>query len=107
MGSSYPQTERTTATRLRERMSYDAELVHEILDEAYFCHVGFVSPEGEPRMLPTLHARVDDTLYLHGSTGSRPMLATRGDELPVCVTVTLLDGIVYARSQFHHSANYR
>ena len=59
-------------------------------------------------MLPTLHVRVGDTLYLHGSTGSRPLLAARGDDgLPVCVAVTLLDGLVYARSQFHHSANYR
>ena len=80
--------------------------MHAILDEAYHCALGFVV-DGEPRVLPTLHVRVGDMLYLHGSTGSRPLLGARGDGLPVCVTVTLLDGLVYARSQFHHSANYR
>jgi uncharacterized protein len=100
-------TPRTTATRLRERMSYDADLVHSILDEAWHCHLSFVV-DGEPRVLPTLHVRVDDTLYVHGSTGSRPLLLGRPPEgLPVCVAVTLLDGLVLARSQFHHSANYR
>ena len=85
---------------------YDRATAHAILDEAYDCTLGFVV-DGEPRVLPTLHVRVGDTLYLHGSTGSRPLLAARGEGLPVCVAVTLLDGIVYARSQFHHSANYR
>ncbi|MEV4514160.1 bifunctional pyridoxamine 5'-phosphate oxidase family protein/GNAT family N-acetyltransferase [Dactylosporangium sp. NPDC049525] len=89
-----------------ERASYDADLVHAVLDEAYVCHLGFVV-DGEPRVLPTLFARVDDTIYLHGSTGSRPLLAARDGGVPVCVTVTLLDGLVLARSQFHHSANYR
>ena len=104
---TYLQTERTTAMRDRGRMSYDATVVHEILDEAYHCHLGFVSPDGEPRVLPTLHVRVGETLYVHGSTGSRPLLAAREHGLPVCVTVTLLDGLVLGRSQFHHSANYR
>ncbi|MEV1016269.1 bifunctional pyridoxamine 5'-phosphate oxidase family protein/GNAT family N-acetyltransferase [Micromonospora sp. NPDC049751] len=102
----YPPTARTTATRSRERMSYDREAAHAVLDEAYHCALGF-TVDGEPRVLPTLHVRVGDTLYLHGSTGSRPLLAARGDGLAVCVAVTLLDGLVYARSQFHHSANYR
>jgi len=103
----YAPTERTTASRARERMSYDRGAAHAILDEAYHCALGF-TVDGEPRVLPTLHVRVGDTLYLHGSTGSRPLLAARsGGGLPVCVTVTLLDGLVYARSQFHHSANYR
>ena len=102
----YQKTERTTPQRLRERASYDADMVHEILDEAYYCHLSFVSG-GEPRVLPTLHVRVEDTLYLHGSAGSRPLLAARTGDLPVCVAVTLLDGLVLARSQFHHSANYR
>ncbi|MFC4145381.1 bifunctional pyridoxamine 5'-phosphate oxidase family protein/GNAT family N-acetyltransferase [Micromonospora mangrovi] len=103
----YPRTERTTATRTRDRMSYDETAAHAVLDEAYHCALGF-TVDGEPRVLPTLHVRVGDTLYLHGSTGSRPLLAARGDAgLPVCVTVTLLDGLVYGRSQFHHSANYR
>ncbi|RLP90101.1 GNAT family N-acetyltransferase [Micromonospora sp. BL4] len=87
-------------------MSYDRAAAHAVLDEAYHCALGF-TVDGQPRVLPTLHVRIGDTLYLHGSTGSRPLLAARGDGLPVCVTVTLLDGLVYARSQFHHSANYR
>ncbi|MCW3842256.1 bifunctional pyridoxamine 5'-phosphate oxidase family protein/GNAT family N-acetyltransferase [Micromonospora yasonensis] len=103
----YPRTERTTATRMRDRMSYDEAVAHAVLDEAYHCTVGF-TVDGEPRLLPTLHVRVGNTLYLHGSTGSRPLLAARDEAgLPVCVAVTLLDGLVYARSQFNHSANYR
>ncbi|WP_433216575.1 bifunctional pyridoxamine 5'-phosphate oxidase family protein/GNAT family N-acetyltransferase [Dactylosporangium sp. CS-047395] len=103
---TYQQTARNTPRRLAERASYDVELVHAVLDEAYVCHVSYVS-DGEPRVLPTLHARVGDTLYLHGSTGSRPMLAAREHGLAVCVAVTIIDGLVLARSQFHHSANYR
>ncbi|MGN9803641.1 bifunctional pyridoxamine 5'-phosphate oxidase family protein/GNAT family N-acetyltransferase [Micromonospora sp. L32] len=103
----YAPTPRTTASRSRDRMSYDPAAVHAVLDEAYHCVLGF-TVDGEPRLLPTLHVRIGDTLYLHGSTGSRPLLAARGDDgLRICVTVTLLDGLVYARSQFHHSANYR
>ncbi|BCJ57813.1 bifunctional pyridoxamine 5'-phosphate oxidase family protein/GNAT family N-acetyltransferase [Micromonospora endophytica] len=102
----YAQTVRTTASRSRDRMSYDRAAAHAVLDEAYDCVLGF-TVDGEPRLLPTLHVRMGDTLYLHGSTGSRPLLAARGDGLPVCVAVTLLDGLVYGRSQFHHSANYR
>ncbi len=102
----YAPTPRTTATRSRDRMSYDRAAAHAVLDEAYDCALGF-TVDGEPRILPTLHVRIGDTLYLHGSTGSRPLLAARGEGLPVCVSVTLLDGLVYARSQFHHSANYR
>ncbi|TCB96256.1 GNAT family N-acetyltransferase [Micromonospora zingiberis] len=102
----YAQTARTTPSRSSDRMSYDRATAHAVLDEAYHCALGF-TVDGEPRVLPTLHVRVGDTLYLHGSTGSRPLLAARGDGLPVCVAVTLLDALVYARSQFHHSANYR
>ncbi|WFE49696.1 bifunctional pyridoxamine 5'-phosphate oxidase family protein/GNAT family N-acetyltransferase [Micromonospora sp. WMMD1155] len=102
----YPPTARTTPHRSRDRMSYDEAAAHAVLDEAYDCALGF-TVDGRPRVLPTLHVRIGDTLYLHGSTGSRPLLAARGDGLPVCVAVTLLDGLVYARSQFHHSANYR
>ncbi|MFD0973870.1 bifunctional pyridoxamine 5'-phosphate oxidase family protein/GNAT family N-acetyltransferase [Plantactinospora endophytica] len=88
-------------------MDYRRDAAHDLLDEAYHCHLGF-TVDGEPRILPTLHVRIGDTLYLHGSTGSRPLLAARGDAgLPVCVAVTQLDGLVYGRSQFHHSANYR
>ncbi|MBG0559934.1 bifunctional pyridoxamine 5'-phosphate oxidase family protein/GNAT family N-acetyltransferase [Actinoplanes aureus] len=106
MTDLYPPTERTTATRTRSRMHYERETAHAILDEAFDCAVGFVV-DGEPRVLPNLHVRVGDTLYLHGSTGGRMGLAARGDGIPVCVTATLLDGLVYGRSQFHHSANYR
>jgi uncharacterized protein len=103
----YPATARTTPTRLRERAHYDHDVVHAILDEAVVCHLGFVA-DGAPVVLPTLFARVGEQLYLHGSTGSRP-LRSAGDDggLPVCVTVTLVDGFVLARSAFHHSVNYR
>lgn len=104
---TYPPTARTTALRNRDRIAYDRAAAHAVLDEAYHCHLAF-AVDGEPRMLPTLHVRVGETVYVHGSTGSRPMLAARTAEgLPVCLAVTLLDGLVYARSQFHHSANYR
>ncbi|GAA2622297.1 bifunctional pyridoxamine 5'-phosphate oxidase family protein/GNAT family N-acetyltransferase [Paractinoplanes durhamensis] len=106
MPELYSSTERTTATRDRNRMSYDAVQAHAILDEAYDCSVAFVL-DGEPRVLPTLHVRVGDTLYLHGSSGARLGLTARADGVRVCVSVTLLDAIVYARSQFNHSANYR
>ncbi len=106
MTDLYQPTARTTATRNRDRMHYERETAHAILDEAYDCSVAFVV-DGEPRVLPTLHVRVEDTLYLHASTGGRLGLQARGDGVPVAVSVTLLDGIVYARSQFHHSANYR
>jgi nitroimidazol reductase NimA-like FMN-containing flavoprotein (pyridoxamine 5'-phosphate oxidase superfamily) len=106
----YAITPRTNATRLRERMSYDAELVHSILDEAWVCHLSFMVGSGEdaePRVLPTLHVRIGETLYVHGSTGSRPLRAARDEGIKVSVAVTLIDGLVLARSQFHHSANYR
>jgi RimJ/RimL family protein N-acetyltransferase/nitroimidazol reductase NimA-like FMN-containing flavoprotein (pyridoxamine 5'-phosphate oxidase superfamily) len=104
---TYLKTERTTPLRYPDRASYDVDVVNPILDEALVCHVGFVGPDGSPRVLPTLQVRVGDTLYLHGSTGSRTGLAARQGDLPVCVTVTLIDGLVFGRSQFHHSANYR
>ncbi|WP_250027175.1 bifunctional pyridoxamine 5'-phosphate oxidase family protein/GNAT family N-acetyltransferase [Paractinoplanes maris] len=106
MSDTYPRTSRTTATRYRERMHYDRELAHAILDEAFDCTVAFVV-DGEPRVLPTLQVRVGETLYLHGSSGGRLGLSVRHGEVPVAVSVTLLDGIVYARSHVHHSANYR
>jgi RimJ/RimL family protein N-acetyltransferase/nitroimidazol reductase NimA-like FMN-containing flavoprotein (pyridoxamine 5'-phosphate oxidase superfamily) len=102
----YQPTARTTATRNRDRMHYEREKAHAILDEAYDCAVGVVI-DGEPRVLPTLQVRVDETIYLHGSSGGRLGLSAHGDGVPVCVTVTLLDGIVYARAQVNHSANYR
>jgi nitroimidazol reductase NimA-like FMN-containing flavoprotein (pyridoxamine 5'-phosphate oxidase superfamily) len=105
--ASYPPTERTVPTRARERAAYDRELVHSVLDEGWVCHLGFVR-DGAPVVLPTLYARAGERLYVHGSTGSRP-LRTAGEEegMPVCLTVTLVDGLVLARSAFHHSVNYR
>ncbi|MEU9015622.1 pyridoxamine 5'-phosphate oxidase family protein [Streptomyces sp. NPDC048479] len=108
MPDAYEPTDRTVPTRARERAAYDREQVHSILDEAYVCHLGFVR-DGAPVVLPTLYARVDDHLYVHGSTGSRPLrMAGEADPgLAVCLTVTHVDGLVLARSAFHHSLNYR
>ncbi|MFF1556790.1 pyridoxamine 5'-phosphate oxidase family protein [Streptomyces sp. NPDC058279] len=105
---SYAPTPRTVPTRSKERARYDRETVHSILDQTYLCHLGFVR-DGAPVVLPTLFGRVGERLYLHGSTGSRPLLAagTTDPGLPVCVTVTHVDGLVLARSAFHHSINYR
>jgi nitroimidazol reductase NimA-like FMN-containing flavoprotein (pyridoxamine 5'-phosphate oxidase superfamily) len=102
----YRATERTVPTRSAKRASYDREFVHSILDEAYLCHLGFVR-DGAPVVLPTLYARVGTRLYVHGSTGSRPLRGAKDPGLAVCLTVTHLDGIVLARSAFHHSINYR
>jgi nitroimidazol reductase NimA-like FMN-containing flavoprotein (pyridoxamine 5'-phosphate oxidase superfamily) len=102
--TAYQPTEATTLRR-DERGSYDRALVHSILDEALICHVGFTTERG-PVVIPTVHARIDDTLYLHGSPATR-MLRTLGRGVDVCVTVTLVDGLVLARSAFHHSMNYR
>ncbi len=99
----YQRTERTRVRRLPERGSYDRATVHAILDEGFLCHVAFVV-DGQPYALPTAYARVGETLYLHGSTGSRLGVRPGTD---VCVTVTLVDGIVLARSVFHHSFQYR
>lgn len=106
MTTAYPPTSRTTPSRLPDRVGYDRDTVHAVLDEALVCHVGFVV-DGRPVVLPQLHARVDDVLYLHGSTGARGMRAASGEGLDVCVTVTLLDGLVLSRSAFNHSMNYR
>jgi nitroimidazol reductase NimA-like FMN-containing flavoprotein (pyridoxamine 5'-phosphate oxidase superfamily) len=105
---TYAPTPRTVPTRYRERARYDRATVHGILDEALVCHVGFVGDSG-PVVLPTIHARLDETLYLHGSTGSHPMIAAAGapEGLPVCVTATLIDGLVLARSWMHHSLEFR
>ncbi len=101
----YPQTGRNVPTRSRERAAYDRATVHAILDGGYVGHLGYVR-DGAPVVLPTLYARSGETLYLHGSTGSRPL---RGADpgIAVCVTVTHVDGLVLARSAFHHSINYR
>ena len=104
MSDSAPPSARATVRRLRERGRYDRETVEAILDEALVCHVGFVA-DGAPVVLPTLHVRVGDTLYLHGAAGNAMLRAGAGRD--VCVSVTLIDGLVLARSAFHHSVNYR
>src|SRR5262249_32108605 len=103
--NQFTPTERTTLARLPQRANYDRDTVYRILDEAFLCHVGFVA-DGQPYVIPTGFGRAGDTLYLHGSAASR-MLRTLSGGVPVCVTVTLLDGLVLARSAFHHSMNYR
>jgi nitroimidazol reductase NimA-like FMN-containing flavoprotein (pyridoxamine 5'-phosphate oxidase superfamily) len=102
---SFVPTERTRLQRLPKRGSYDRELVEQILDEALICHIGFVV-DRQPYVIPTTHARRGDRLYVHGSAASR-MLKTLQGGLPICATATLLDGLVMARSAFHHSMNYR
>lgn len=98
-------TARTRVNRLPKRGDYSRETIYQILDASFVCHVGFVV-DGQPYVIPTGYGRKDDVLYLHGSAASR-MLKTLADGVDVCVTVTLLDGIVLARSAFHHSMNYR
>jgi nitroimidazol reductase NimA-like FMN-containing flavoprotein (pyridoxamine 5'-phosphate oxidase superfamily) len=98
-------TTRTEVRRLPKRAVYEAERIYAILDEGVICHVGFIT-DGQPYVMPTGYARVGDELYIHGSPASR-MLRTLGDGIDCCVTVTLLDGFVLARSAFHHSMNYR
>lgn len=99
------RTTRTTVRRLGERGRYDRDTLDSILDEALICTVAFVH-EASPFAIPTIHARLGDTLYLHGSIASR-MLATLAQGAEICVTATVLDGLVLARSIFHHSMNYR
>jgi len=101
----FPQTERTTLKRLPKRGAYDRQLVYGILDEGFICHVGF-TVEGQTFVIPTGYARVDAQLFIHGSQVSR-MLRTLSSGIDVCVAVTLVDGLVLARSAFHHSINYR
>ena len=105
MAHEIEQTEKTRVRRLPKRGTYDRETVNAILDEALICHVGFVS-DGQPYVIPTGYARIGDDLYIHGSSASR-MLRSIAEGIDVCVTVTLIDGLVLARSAFHHSMNYR
>ena len=102
---TFPLTDRTKLKRLPKRGHFDRETVYGILDEGFICHIGFVV-DGHPVVIPTGYARVDDKLYIHGSQASR-MLRTLANGIDACVTVTLLDGLVLARSAFHHSMNYR
>jgi nitroimidazol reductase NimA-like FMN-containing flavoprotein (pyridoxamine 5'-phosphate oxidase superfamily) len=100
-----PPSERTRVKRHPERGAYDRATIDGILDEALFCHVGYVA-DGHPRVIPTIHARVGDTLYVHGSNASRTLRTIKGGD-EVCIVTTLLDGLVLARSAFMHSMNYR
>jgi len=99
------RTKRTKLGRLPKRGHFDRETINVILDEAFICHVGFVV-DGQPYVIPTGYARVGDQLYIHGSSASR-MLRAISEGVDICLTVTLLDGLVLARSAFHHSMNYR
>jgi nitroimidazol reductase NimA-like FMN-containing flavoprotein (pyridoxamine 5'-phosphate oxidase superfamily) len=105
MSEPFSPTSRTRVVREANRAVYDRKTIYEILDEAFVCHVGF-STEGQPFVIPTMFARMDNAIYFHGSAASR-MLRGLGDGLPVCITVTLIDGLVLARSVFNHSMNYR
>ena len=105
MPESQMPTPRTRVVREAHRGVYDRETVYQILDEGFLCHVGFVA-NTQPFVIPTSYGRKDDNLYIHGSAASR-MLRQLKESVPVCVTVTLLDGLVLARSVFNHSMNYR
>ncbi len=98
-------TPRTRLARRRDRGSHDRDTINAVLDEAFYCHIGF-QVEAQPYVVPTIHARIGETLYIHGSVASR-MLTNLGEGIRLCLTVTLLDGLVLARSAFSHSMNYR
>ena len=103
--SDFPKTDRNEVRRLAKRGKYDRETIHKILDEGFVCHVAF-AVDGQPFIVPTLYARVEDSIFIHGSHISR-MLKNLSEGIDVCVSVTLVDGIVLARSAFNHSMNYR
>ena len=105
MSEPYTPTARTRVTREPHRGVYDREAAYQILDEGFICHVGFIV-DNQPFVIPTSYGRAGDNLYIHGSAASR-MLRSMDQGIPVCVTVTLLDGLVLARSVFNHSMNYR
>ena len=105
MSELYTPTARTRVTREPHRGIYDRAIAYQILDEGFICHVGFVI-DNQPFVIPTGYGRAGDNLYIHGSAASR-MLRNLDQGVPVCVTVTLVDGLVLARSAFHHSINYR
>src|SRR5690349_18126490 len=105
MPETHTPTARTRVVREPHRANYDRTFLNQILDEGFICHVGFVI-DGQPFVIPTGYGRAGDNLYIHGSAASR-MLRNLNEGLAVCVTVTLLDGMVLARSIFNHSMNYR
>jgi len=99
------KTERTRVRRIPDRGHYDKKTIYPIIDEALYCHVG-INHNGSPVVIPTIHARINNTLYIHGSAASR-LLQSIQEDASLCVTISLIDGIVLARSAFHHSLNYR
>jgi nitroimidazol reductase NimA-like FMN-containing flavoprotein (pyridoxamine 5'-phosphate oxidase superfamily) len=101
-----PPSARVRLRRRRERGCYERDVIDAILDEALVAHLGIVADDGQPLVIPTLHARVGDLVYLHGSAAGRTLLVLAGGA-PACLTVSLIDGLVLARSAMHHSANYR
>jgi uncharacterized protein len=103
--STLTVTQRTKIRRMPERGQYESQVIYDILDEGLVCHVGF-AVDGQPFVIPTTYGRVEDTLYIHGSPVSK-MLRSLQNGIEVCITITLLDGLVLARSAFHHSMNYR
>jgi nitroimidazol reductase NimA-like FMN-containing flavoprotein (pyridoxamine 5'-phosphate oxidase superfamily) len=103
--TSFERTQRNTVRRVPKRADYDVETVHRLFDQAWFCHVGFVSETG-PTIIPMFHARLDDRIILHGATTSRLMMLIASG-VPICLSVAIVDGLVLARSLFHHSLNYR
>ena len=105
MSDQLEPTKKTTLKRIPKRGNFDREVINSILDEAFICHVGFVA-DGQPYVIPTAYGRVGNDLYVHGSSASR-LMRSLADGIDICVTVTLIDGLVLARSAFHHSINYR
>ncbi len=103
--TSFEKTSRNTVKRMPARGQYDREIIYPIIDSALICHVGFVQ-DGQPFVIPTIHARQGDSIFLHGAKASRMLKHIASGE-PVCITVTHVDGLVLARSVFHHSMNYR
>ncbi|MBC2608148.1 pyridoxamine 5'-phosphate oxidase family protein [Pelagicoccus albus] len=106
MSCPFASTERSRPQRSPKRVGFEREPIYAVVDEAPICHVGFTQPDGQPFVIPTIHARKGDTLYFHGSTQSRLLQAIASGN-PICCTFTFLDGIVAARSAMHHSMNYR
>ncbi|MFG2844973.1 pyridoxamine 5'-phosphate oxidase family protein [Kitasatospora sp. NPDC048296] len=105
--ATYSRTPRTTPTRYKDRATWEQEAIHTILDSAYICHLGFIA-DGAPIVLPTIFARVGNRLYVHGSTGSRPLRGASDEQgMPVCITVTQVDALVLTKSAFNHSVNFR
>src|ERR1700687_1432220 len=105
MPDLFAVSDRTRVVREANRAVYDREAIYKILDEGFVCHVGF-SAEGQPFVIPTMYARVGENIYFHGSAASRTLRGLSGS-IPVCITVTLIDGLVLARSVFNHSMNSR